>query len=229
MCGLPVNLPQLIFNNIIADNFEQRNLPYGMVLTIFFDYWGVDLSEEAFITPPRPFDHSFITCMMSHLPHSHQDTILDEEKTIPVSEPPHTTPPPIPPTDPYFTLLTSVHNLSLSHTQLRHDFYSAATHFAASQRLAEMHPVQIQNHLGYQMPLLLSICILFHPWSTIPTLWSMAQGYNRSPFLWWFTHEHIWELTYISVFISFRFSSSLFNLQVMIRDQKVLIPLKTWR
>ena len=100
---------------------------------------------------------------MSHLPHSHQDTILDEEKTIPVSEPPHTTPPPIPPTDPYSTFLTSVHNLCLSHTHLHDEFYSMVTHFAISQRLVEMHLVQIQNHLGYQMPLLLSICIFFYP------------------------------------------------------------------
>jgi len=35
MCGRPVNPPQLIFNNIITDNFEYRNLSYGKVLTIF--------------------------------------------------------------------------------------------------------------------------------------------------------------------------------------------------
>jgi len=42
-----------MFDNITADNFEHRNLPYGMVLTIFFDFWGLDLSEEPFIAPHR--------------------------------------------------------------------------------------------------------------------------------------------------------------------------------
>jgi len=152
MCGLLVNLPQLVFNNISADNFEHRNLPYGMVLAIFFYYWGVNLSEEACIAPSRPFDHSFITRMMSHLFHSHQDSTLDEEEIIHASEPPHTTSPPILLTDPYSTLFTSIHNLSLSYTQLRNDFYSTVTHFAASLRLVEMHLAHIQNHLGYHMP-----------------------------------------------------------------------------
>jgi len=44
MRSLPVNLSKLIFDNITADNFEHRNLPYGMILTILFDFWGVDLS-----------------------------------------------------------------------------------------------------------------------------------------------------------------------------------------
>ena len=36
--GFPVNLPKLMFDNMTIDNFEHRNLPYGMVLTIFFDF-----------------------------------------------------------------------------------------------------------------------------------------------------------------------------------------------
>ena len=33
--GLPVNLSKLIFDNLTADNFEYKNLSYGMILTIF--------------------------------------------------------------------------------------------------------------------------------------------------------------------------------------------------
>ena len=105
----------------------------------FFDFWRVDLSEEAFIAPPRPFDRSFITRMMSHLPARAQDAQLVEEEDIPEPEPHPASPPPILPTDLYSTLFTSVNQLTLSHTQLCENFYSMASHFAASQRFVEMH------------------------------------------------------------------------------------------
>jgi len=56
-----VNLPKLIFDDMTADNFEHRNIPYGMVLTIPFELWGVDLSEKPFIALPRPFNRSIST------------------------------------------------------------------------------------------------------------------------------------------------------------------------
>jgi len=116
MCDLPVSLPLLIFNNITADNFEHRNLPYDIVLTIFFEFWRVDLSKELFIAPPRPFDHSLITRLMSHLSTCAQVDQPVEEEDIPEPEPHPASPPPIPPTVLYFTLLTSVNLLTLSHT-----------------------------------------------------------------------------------------------------------------
>ena len=39
MKGLSVNLPKLIFDHMTTDNFDNRNLPYGMLLTLLFDYW----------------------------------------------------------------------------------------------------------------------------------------------------------------------------------------------
>ena len=82
MRGPPVNLPKLIFDNLIVGNFEHRNLPYGMVLTIFFDFWGVNLSEESFIAPSRPFDSRFINHMLSRLSKPTQDASPDEEEDI---------------------------------------------------------------------------------------------------------------------------------------------------
>jgi len=38
MKGFSVNLLKLMFDNMTANNFEHRNLPYGMILTIFFDF-----------------------------------------------------------------------------------------------------------------------------------------------------------------------------------------------
>ena len=58
-----------------------------MVLTIFFDFWGVDLSEEPFISPPRAFDRNFLSHMLSHISKSAQDVSSDEEEDIPVPEP----------------------------------------------------------------------------------------------------------------------------------------------
>ena len=89
---------------------------------------------------------------MSHLSTRAQDAQPMEEEDIPESEPHPASPPPIPPTDPYSTLLTFVNQLILFHTQLCEDFYSIASHFTASQRYVKMHLTQIQNHLGYQMP-----------------------------------------------------------------------------
>jgi len=120
-----VNRPKLIFDNMIADNFEHRNLPYGIILTIFFDFWGVDLSKKPFISPHRAFDRSFLKCMLSHISKSAQDVSSDEEEDISILEPQHTSPL-VPPTDPYSTLLASVIHLTLSHNQLRDDFCSTA-------------------------------------------------------------------------------------------------------
>ena len=72
---------------MILDNFEHRNLPYGIVLTILFDFWGVDLSEEPFIAPYRTFDRSFINCMLSHLSKPAQDAPPEEEEDIPETGP----------------------------------------------------------------------------------------------------------------------------------------------
>ena len=38
MKGFPVNLPKLMFDNMTADNFKYKNLPYGMILTIFLTF-----------------------------------------------------------------------------------------------------------------------------------------------------------------------------------------------
>jgi len=121
-----------MFDNMTVDNFEHRNLPYGMVLIIFFDFWGVDLSEEPFISPPRAFDKSFLNYMLSHISKPAQDVSSDNEEDISVPEPQHTSPPVVPPTDAYSTLLASVTQLTLSHNQLRDDFYPTAAHFASS-------------------------------------------------------------------------------------------------
>ena len=77
MKGFLVNLPKLMFDNMTADNFEHRNLPYGMVLTISFDFWGVDLSEEPFISPPRAFNRCFLNYKLSHISKSAQDVTSD--------------------------------------------------------------------------------------------------------------------------------------------------------
>ena len=100
--------------------------------------------------------------MLSHLPTNAQDAQPVEEEDILEHESHPAFALPIPLTDPYFTLLTSINQLTLSHFQLREDFYYTTYHFAAPQRYVEMHLTQIQNHLGYQMPLLLNTCILFH-------------------------------------------------------------------
>ena len=70
--------------------------------------------------------------MMSHLSKPVQDAPHDEEEDIPDPKPHHTSPPPVSPTDPYLTLLASVNQLTLSYNQLRDDFYSTTSHFAAS-------------------------------------------------------------------------------------------------
>ena len=131
MRGLPVNLPKPIFGNMAADNFEYRNLPYGMVMTILFDFWGVALSEEPFIAPYRLFDRSFINHMLSHIYKPAQAAPLEEEEDIPEPRPQHTSPA-VPPTNPYSTLLAFINQLALSHNQLRDDFYSTASQFATS-------------------------------------------------------------------------------------------------
>ena len=74
-----------------------------MVLTIFFEFWGADLSEETFIAPPCPFDRSFINRMLSHLLTHNQDAKPVEEEDILEPEPHPASPPPIPPTNPYST------------------------------------------------------------------------------------------------------------------------------
>jgi len=112
--GFSVNLSKLIFDNITVDNFEYRNLPYIMVLTIFFDFWGVDLSEDPFIAPLGAFNKSFLNRMISHISKPAQDVSSDKEEDILAPETQHTSPPFVPPTDPYFTLLASVTQLTLS-------------------------------------------------------------------------------------------------------------------
>jgi len=76
---------------------------------------------------------------MSYLPTRAQDAQPVEEEDIPEPEPHHASSPPIPPTNQYSTLLTSINQLTLSHAQLREDLYFMASHFAASQRYVEMH------------------------------------------------------------------------------------------
>jgi len=97
MKGFSVNLPKLIFDTIV-DNFEHR----GMVLTIFFDFWELDKSEEPFISPLRAFDRRFLNRMLSHISKPAQDVSSDEEEDIHVPEPQHTSPPLVPPTNPHF-------------------------------------------------------------------------------------------------------------------------------
>ena len=38
MKGLSVNLPKLIFDYMTANSFDNKNLPYGMLLTILYDF-----------------------------------------------------------------------------------------------------------------------------------------------------------------------------------------------
>ena len=83
MSGLSVNLLKLIFDNMTAENFEHKNLPYNMILTIFFEFWGVNFFEEAFVATPCPFDHSFINRILSHLFKSSPDDHDEEEEEVP--------------------------------------------------------------------------------------------------------------------------------------------------
>jgi len=121
-----------MFDNMTADNFEHRNLPYGMVPTIFFDFWGVNLSEESFIAPPRAFYKSFLNLMLSHIFKPAQEVSSGGEEDVLIPEPYHTFPPPVPLTDPYSTLSASLDQIDLSHKQFRDDFYFMTSHFAAS-------------------------------------------------------------------------------------------------
>ena len=89
---------------------------------------------------------------MSHTSKHVQGVSSGEEKDVSITEPEHTSPPPIPPTDPYSTLSASIDQLTLSHKQLHDDLYSTFSHFAASQRLVELHLIQLQHHIGYEIP-----------------------------------------------------------------------------
>ena len=122
-----------------------------MVLTILFDFWSVDLCDESFLAPPKPFSRSFINRMLSHTSKPSYDAPPEEEEELHELE--HTSPPPIPPSDPYSTLLASMNQLTVSPNKLRDDFYSTASHFAASQRLVKLHLIWIQHYLGYEIPL----------------------------------------------------------------------------
>ena len=82
MRSFSVNLFKSMFDNMIADNFEYRNLLYGMVLIIFFDFWGVDLFEISFIAPPKAFNRSFLSRMLSHISKPAQDVSSGEEKDV---------------------------------------------------------------------------------------------------------------------------------------------------
>jgi len=70
-----------------ADNFAHKNLSYGMVQTIFFDFWRVDLFEEPFVYPPKAFDRSFLNRMLSHISKPAQDVSSDEEEDVPIPKP----------------------------------------------------------------------------------------------------------------------------------------------
>ena len=89
--------------------------------------------------------------MLSHISKPAQDVSSGEEEDILIPAPQHTSPLPIPPTNPYSTFSTSFDQLNLSHKQLRDNFYSMSFHFAASQRLVELHLTRTQRHLGYEI------------------------------------------------------------------------------
>ena len=121
--------------------------------------------------------------MKSHIFKPAQDVSSDEKEDIPVPEPQYTSPPLVPLTDPYFTLLVFVIQLTLSHNQLYNDFYSTGANFTSSQRLFVQHLTQIQHHLGYEIPPpsqyihpLPPTDPLFPPYDPWPTLAVPPQG-----------------------------------------------------
>ena len=61
-----VNLSKLIFDHMTADNFDNKNFLYGMLLTFLFHHWDVDLKEDPFLTPSKPFNRSNINRKLSH-------------------------------------------------------------------------------------------------------------------------------------------------------------------
>ena len=88
------------------------------------------ISKKSFLAPPRLFNRSFINRKLSHVSKPSHDDPYEEEEEF--QEPEHTSPPPMPHSDPYSTLLATMNQLVISHNQHPDDFYSTFSFFAAS-------------------------------------------------------------------------------------------------
>jgi hypothetical protein len=155
--GIPVNIPRLILDQIIASNLatSPKGLPFGMLFTRLFTHWGIPFAGQESLKPPSPLGYSFLQKKRSHRP------------SITVEDAPQDAPPVMPSssssarayTSDSFSSFVSQYNIDLSRMAA-----SARYQQATLNNLCQFHQIELPsvtaecNPLPYQGP-------PFLPWS----------------------------------------------------------------
>lgn len=145
LTSLRVNIPKLILDTMTSPNIATKSLPFGMLLTLLFKHWGIDLTSEYCLSPPSPLDRSFLHRKLSHRAPCAQsqgepDQPQDQHEH-PILDPAvHSQPTASSSSDPYSLILSRLDSMSLTQSQLlenQSQILSTQSHFAAALRYIE--------------------------------------------------------------------------------------------